>query len=141
MVAIRSIDEIATKWAKVTPERAPYYESGIKAPKADWATEAKDGQKAYDTAMADPKVRARREKGITKVGTEKWSRKAIAVGPDRFRTGVAAAEPDFREGFGPYQGVIAAWIPPERGPRGDPKNYDIVKSIGSALHKKRVGGS
>lgn len=141
MVNIKSLESITEKWAKVTPERAPYYEEGIKSPAADWATESVKGQKAYEAAMRDPKVLALREKKIKEVGSEKWSRKALAVGPGRFAEGVPAAEDDFNKGFAPYHSVIAAVVLPEKGARGDPKNYARVKAIGDALHKKRMGPS
>ena len=141
MVNIKSIDKITEKWAKVTPERAPYYEEGIKNPSADWKTEAVKGQKAYEAAMRDPKVLALRQKKIEQVGSEKWARKAIAVGPSRFREGVPAAEDDYKDGFAPFHSVIAAVVLPEKGARGDPKNYARVKAIGDALHKKRMGGA
>jgi hypothetical protein len=141
MVNIKSLDKITDKWSKVTPERAPYYEEGIKAPTKDWATEAAKGQTAYESAMRDPKVLALRATSIKAVGTEKWSRKAAAVGPSRFREGVPAAKDDYAKGFTPYHGVIAALALPEKGARGDPKNYARVKAIGDALNKKRMGGS
>lgn len=141
MVAIKSLSDIADKWAKETPARAPYYEKGIKAPAKDWATEAKEGQDAYEAAMRDSNILALRAKRISEVGTEKWQRKAIAVGPSRFREGVPAAKDDYSKGFADAHGIISAWTPPARGPRGDPKNYEIVKSIGDALHKKRVGAA
>jgi len=139
MVNIKAIDKISKKWAEVTPERAPYYEEGIKNPTKDWANEAAKGQSAYEQAMRDPKVLALRETNIKAVGSEKWQRKATKVGPSRFREGVPAAEDDFTKGFTPFHGVIAALALPEKGARGDPKNYARVKAIGDALHKKRMG--
>lgn len=141
MVNIKPLEKITDKWAKVTPERAPFYEEGIKAPTADWATEAAKGQAAYEAAMRDPAVLKQREKKIKEVGTEKWQRKALAVGPSRFREGVPAAKDDYGKGFAPYHGVIASLVLPERGARGDPKNYARVKAIGDALHKKRMGAT
>lgn len=141
MVNIKPLDKIADKWAKVTPERAPYYEEGIKAPTKDWATEAKKGQAAYEAAMRDPNVLKLREKRIEEVGTAKWQKKALAVGPSRFREGVPVAKEDFQSGFAPYHEVIARITLPERGARGDPKNYARVKAIGDALHKRRMGVS
>jgi hypothetical protein len=139
MVKIKSVDEIATKWADVTPARAPYYEAEVKTAGAEWVSGAKAGQKAYEDAMRDPKVLARRAANITDAKAAKFQTKAGTVGPGRFREGIAAGKPYYVEGFGPYHSVIAAWVPPARGPRGDPKNYEIVKSIGDALHKKRTG--
>jgi len=139
MVNIKSLDKITDKWSKVTPERAPYYEDGIAAPAKDWATEAGRGQSAYEAAMRDPKVLALRNTNIKAVGSEKWQRKAKAVGPSRFREGVPAAKDDYSKGFTPYHGVISALALPEKGARGDPKNYARVKAIGDALNKKRMG--
>jgi hypothetical protein len=139
LVKIKSVEEIAKKWADVTPARAPYYEAEVKTAGPEWKTKAAAGQAAYKQAMTDPKVLDRRLAGITDATATKFQTKAGTVGPGRFREGIAAGTPYYTEGFGPYQGVIAAWVPPARGPRGDPKNYEIVKSIGDALHKKRVG--
>lgn len=139
MPNIKSLDKITAKWKTVTPERAPYYEEGIKSPSRDWASEAAKGQAAYESAMRDPAVLKQREVKIKAVGTEKWSRKAIAVGPSRFREGVPAAADDYTKGFSVYHGVIGALALPEKGARGDPKNYARVKAIGDALHKKRMG--
>jgi len=139
MVNIKSLDKVTDKWSKVTPERAPYYEEGIKAPAKDWSTEAAKGQSAYEAAMRDPKVLALRSTNIKAVGTEKWQRKSTKVGPSRFREGVPAAVEDYNKGFSPYHGVIAAITLPEKGARGDPKNYARVKAIGDALNKKRMG--
>lgn len=139
MPNIKSLEVITKKWATVTPERAPYYEAGVKAPSRDWAAAAGQGQTAYESAMRDPAVLKLRETNIKAVGTEKWSRKATTVGPARFREGVPAAEGDFNKGFAPYHGVIGALALPEKGARGDPKNYARVKAVGDALHKKRMG--
>lgn len=141
MVNIKSLETITSKWAEVTPQRAPYYEQGVKAPTRDWSTEAVKGQTAYEAAMRDPKVLALRSTKIKAVGTEKWSRKATSVGPSRFREGVPAAKDDYSKGFAPFQGVIAALSLPEKGARGDPKNYARVQAIGKALHDKRLGGT
>jgi len=139
MVKVKSVEEIATKWSEVTPARAPYYEAEVKVAGAEWKEKAAKGQTAYESAMRDPKVLARRAAMITDATAGKFQTKAGTVGPGRFREGIAAGKPYYTEGFGPYREVIAAWAPPARGPRGDPKNYEIVKSIGDALHKKRVG--
>ena len=141
MVKIKSVEDIASKWADVTPGRAPYYEAEVKVAGPEWKAGATAGQKAYESAMRDPKVLARRKAKITDEAAGKYQDKAGTVGPGRFREGIPAGQPYFASGFGPYHSVIAAWVKPVRGPRGDPKNYDIVKSIGDALHKRRVGVS
>jgi len=139
LVKVKSLESITEKWAKETPARAPYYEAGIKDPARDWKTAAVEGQPAYEDAMRDPQVLALRQKRIEAVGSEKWSRKSIAVGPQRYREGVPKAKEDFSAGFAPFHSVISAVSLPEKGARGDPKNYERVKAIGDALHKKRMG--
>jgi len=141
MVKIKSVDEIAKKWADVTPGRAPYYEAEVKVAGSEWKSGATAGQGAFEAAMRDPGVLKRRAAKITDEAAGKFQTKAGTVGPGRFREGISAGAPFYTSGFGPYQGVISAWTPPTRGPRGDPKNYDIVKSIGDALHKKRIGAA
>lgn len=139
MVKVKSVEEIATKWSDVTPARAPYYEAEVKVAGAEWKSGAAGGQAAYEAAMRDPNVLKRRAAKITDEAASKYQTKAGTVGPGRFREGIAAGKPYYAAAFAPYHGVISAWVPPARGPRGDPKNYEIVKSIGDALHKKRTG--
>ena len=139
MVSIKPLDQITDKWATVTPERAPFYEKGIAAPSRDWQAGAIQGQAAYEQAMRNPLVLKQREAKIKAVGSEKWSRKAKLVGPGRFREGVPAAKDDYNKAFSTYHGVIAALALPEKGARGDPKNYARVAAVGNALNKKRMG--
>jgi hypothetical protein len=139
MPNVKSLESITAKWAAVTPERAPYYEAGVKNPAKDWATNAKAGQSAYESAMRNPTTLALRATRIAAVGSEKWSRKAQAVGASRFREGVPAATNDFKTGFEPYHGVLTSLSLPERGARGDARNFARVSAVGNALHKKRVG--
>lgn len=141
MVKVKSLEAITKKWATETPNRAPYYEEGIKDPSKDWKTAAVDGQGAYEAAMRDPQVLKLRKTKIEAVGSEKWQRKSIAVGPSRYREGVPAAEADYNAGFAPFHSVLSAVTLPEKGARGDPKNYARVKAIGDALHKKRMGSA
>jgi hypothetical protein len=141
MVSIKPLDSITAKWAQVTPERAPFYEAGIASPAKDWQAGALQGQAAYEAAMRNPAILKQREAKIKVAGTEKWSRKAKAVGPSRFREGVPAAKDDYNKGFSTYHGVIASLALPEKGARGDPKNYARVAAVGNALNKKRMGSA
>jgi len=139
MVATRKIDDVVKKWSEVTPARAPYYEAGIKNPLRDWATNAAAAESAWESGVQNAMTDKRFGKGVNKAGTAKWQRKSVAVGPGRFREGVAAAAPDYKEGFSPYLDEIEKITLPPRGAKGDPKNYDRVRAIGEALHKKKIG--
>ena len=135
---IRSAEDIAKKWAEITPGRREYYAAGIEDPLEDWETNTTLAQGAYKAAVSAIDIGARFLGGVKRAGTAKWKRKAKAVGPSRFAEGVAVAEDDFRTGFAPFQAVIAATDIPDRKPRGDPANYERSKKIGAALNKKRL---
>jgi len=139
MVQVKSLETVKKKWGEVTPQRAPYYEEGIKTPRRSWSAQASAAQPAYEAAMRDAAVLKLRETNIKKAGDEKWQRKAIAVGASRFREGVPVATDDYGKGIEPYLSAMASLALPERGARGDPKNYARTKAIGDALHKKRMG--
>jgi len=137
-LAVRSISDISKKWVEVTPARAAYYEAGVKAPKADWATEASAAAPVYKSAVSNPAIDKLFQAGIKRAGTAKWQRKATSVGVSRFGPGVTAAQPDYEAGFSPYLDELSKIEVPERKPRGDESNYERVKAIGKALNKKRL---
>lgn len=140
MAKIRSISDIADKYARVTPARSVDYSDGVKAPKIDWKTatlEAEENWGAGVTAAIGAKSFGR---GVSRAGTEKWQRKAVEVGVPRWGPGVMAARPDYEAGFAPYVDVIRATTLPPRGPKGDPRNIERVTKIAMALHAKKVAG-
>jgi len=137
---IKSAAAIAGKWADVTPARARQWEDGIKATSTDeYAAPAIAAAPVWEQAVQEAAARGAYAKGVNE-RAEKWKRKALAVGAQRFGPGVRAAEPDFATGFAPYREVIAGLTLPPRGPRGAPGNYERVREVGEALHSKRVGG-
>jgi len=143
MVKIKDITAIAKKFVDVTPGRAPYYESGVRAPDEDWATKSKGAEPAYEGGVQGAISKKLYGKGVTKAGTPKWQEKTIKKGVEdgRFRAGVTGAEADFSAGFAPYQAELARLILPAKGPRGDPRNVQRVEAIRKALYEKRVGGA
>lgn len=135
---IRSSEEIAEKWAEITPGRREYYEAGIDAPLEDWETNTLLAKVAYKAGIGAVDILARFAGGVKKAGTAKWKRKAKEVGPARFAEGVGVAKDDFKTGFEPFQAVIAATELPERKMRGDPANRKRSEVIQIALNKKRL---
>lgn len=137
---IKTIEEIADKWAEVTPGRSTYYEKYATVAGADWESGAAAAKGAFKSAVTAAGIESRYVGGIKKAGGAKYERKVKAVGVDRFGPGVAAAKDDMREGFAPHRDVIASVVPTlkPRGPRGDPANYDRSKALGMALAKKRL---
>ncbi len=139
MPAVREMSEIAEKWGRVTPQRAPDYERGVRSPKKDWAKATVAAVTAYKEGITKSIANNSFEKGVNKVGTEKWQRKAIELGPIRYSQGVTAAKPDYERGFAPYRDVIARTILPPRFAKADPRNMErsivMAKALGDAKRK------
>ncbi len=139
MPAIRKLDEIAAKWGRVTPQRAPEYQAGVENPKKDWAKEAIAAKETWKAAITAAGVRDAYGKGVTEAGTERWKRGAVQKGPGRFAEGVQIAQPDYQKGFGKYHSVIEKTTLPPRFPKGDVRNLDRVKEISTAMRAEKVG--
>jgi len=137
---IKSATAIAKKWADVTPARATQWEAEIKATSTDeYAAPAIASAPIWEQAVMEAAARDGYAKGVAEKA-DKWKRKALAVGTQRFGPGVRAAESDQAAGFAPYREVIAGLTLSPRGPRGAPGNFERVREVGEALHAKRVGG-
>ena len=138
---LKPIADIAAKWARRASAAGPDYEAGIRAPKEDWATAARAAEAAFEAGVTDAIGRKAFGRGVTKAGSEKWSRKALAVGPARYGPGVTAGLPDYQTEFGPFRDAIERIVLPVRGRRGDPANIERVRTIAAALHSQKIGGS
>jgi len=137
-ITVPSKDKITTKWGEETPKRAAYYESEAPAAADLWFSETQAAGGVYKAAIGAPTLEKMSTGGVKRVGAEKFKRKVTDVGAARFGPGVTAAIPDFDKGIDPFLAVLAATTIKERGPRGDPSNYDLVKQVGDPLHKKRL---
>lgn len=140
MARIRSAAEIAEKYARVTPGRSADYAAGIENPKADWKTATQAAEDSWAQGVQQAAANKQFGKGVAKVGTEKWQRKARDLGVGRWGPGVSAAKDDYESGFAPYADVIRTTTLPPRGPKGDPRNIERVSKLAMALHAKKVSG-
>lgn len=138
MVAIKSVSDIAAKWARVTPGRSADYEAGVRSPRASWSSNAAAAEPAFQAGVQGAIQRKAYSGGVRKAGDEKWSRKSLSVGVSRFGPGVGAAQPDFQAGFEPFAATIAGTSIPARRAKGDPANIARVTLLADALHKKRL---
>lgn len=139
MAKIRSVTEIAQKWARVAPTRTEDYTAGVQNPKEDWQRATEAAKDNWKQAITQAAQKGSFEKGVRAAGTAKWQRKAIEVGSRRWPEGVSVAQPDYEAGFAPYVSVIQATQLPPRYPKGDPRNLERVKAIAMALRKKKEG--
>ena len=137
MAFIRSVDQIAKKWAEVTPMRSDDYAAGIANPRRSWSAATKAAESSYEDGVKQAIAKKRFGKGVTKAGDEKWSRKSISRGVPNWGPGVAEAQGDYAAGFAPYQAAISACVLPPRYARRDPRNLARVKAIVDALSAKK----
>jgi len=138
MPAIKSVAEIANKWARVAPTRSADFEAGVKAPKKNWEAETKAAASRQAEGVAKAITEKRFEKGVAKATQAKWSRKVTTIGVERWPRGIEVATPDYTSGFAPYRDVIERADIGMRFPAGDPRNYDRVKKMGDALHSAKI---
>lgn len=137
-ITVPTKDKIVDKWTEETPKRSAYYEAEAPASADLWFSEAVAAASIFKAAITVANIEKMFAGGIKRVGAEKFKRKVTDVGVSRFGPGVTAAKDDFDKGLDPFLAVLAATTIKERGPRGDPGNYDIVKQVGDPLHKKRL---
>ena len=130
---IRSIDQIAKKWADVTPQRSGDYAAGIDNPRTSWAKATKEAEKAYEDGVAKSIARKSFGKGVTKAGDEKWHRKAAGNGVRNWGPGVAEAQGDYAAGFAPYREAISTTKLSPRYANRDPRNLVRVKEVVDCL--------
>ena len=140
-IKLKPIADIATKWVRRASAAGPDWESGIRAPKEDWGTATRNAEPAFEAGVQNAVSRKAFGKGVTKAGSEKWSRKALAVGPARYAPGINAGQTDFSTEFAPFRDALERVVLPARGMRGDPANVERVRTIATALHSQKVGGS
>ncbi len=141
MADIKSLDEIVSKWIRVTPGRTADYQAGVQNPRTDWATAAAQQEDAWQQGVTAAATRRAFSRGVQEKGTAGWQAATLSKGVPRWGPGVQQAEAEYRSGFSPYHGVIARTVLPPRGPAGDPGNYQRVQAIGQALHDAKVRGA
>lgn len=133
MAFIRSIENIAKKWAMVTPGRSEDYRFGVENPRRSWATAAAAAESAYESGVTQAIAKKRFGKGVKATGDAGWQAGAIDKGTARWGPGVTIAEPKYRAGFAPFRDAIERVTLPPRYARRDPRNLERVKAVVNAL--------
>jgi hypothetical protein len=141
MPAIRSTSEIAEKWSRVTPQRRQDYQAGVQNPRRDWSQATIAAESAWAQGVQEAAAGGRFGRGVQQAGTQKWQRKTIDLGVNRWPEGVARSAPDFQAGFDKFRQIISNTQLPPRGPKGSPQNIERVRVMAAALHDAKVRGS
>jgi len=138
MPAVKSLDRISKKWARVAAQSQTEYEEGVKDPRVDWAEATKAAEANYERGLQASIQRKAFGKGVTRAGTQKWQQMTLAKGPQRWANGIAISTGAYEAGFAPFREVIQRTSLPPRGPKGDPKNIQRVSVLADALHKEKL---
>lgn len=137
MAQIRSIDLIAKKFAKVTPERTADYEAGVKNPRVDWAQATAAAETAYEEGLRESITKKRFGKGVKRAGSAAWQQGATEKGVNRWGPGVTLAQDKYARNFGPYRDTIESVKLPPRYKRRDPRNLKRVEAVAVALGQRK----
>lgn len=133
MAFIRSIEQIATKFANVTPGRSEDYRIGVENPRRDWAQATVAAEGAYQDGVTKAITQKRFGKGVKAAGTAAWQQGAIEKGVTRWGPGVTLAKDKYARNFQKYRDVIERTQLPPRFARRDPRNLARVAAMANAL--------
>jgi len=136
-IRVKSSADIASKWARVSAQRDGDYKDGVTDPGVEWARAAAAAEETYVQGVTEAAGRGAFGKGIAKAGDEKWRRKTVEVGTQRWSPGIRAAVQDFEKGFEPFRDALERLELPPRAPRGDPRNLERVAVVARALAEVR----
>lgn len=135
MANIKPIEQSSDKWSRRSAVAGADYQAGVTNPRRDWAEAASAADANYRAGVTQAANAGRFASGVRSAGSDKWRKKALAVGPGRFAEGVNVAKPDWEAGFRPYHEVISSVSLPPRGPKGSPANLQRVNAVATALRQ------
>jgi len=138
MAEVRPVNEVAEKWARVTPQRTADYEHGVRNPTRDWARNTGAAVEAYKTGVQASIAAGSFGKGVARAGTAGWQKGAVEKGLTRWGPGVQVAQDKYQTAMAPYIEAIKRVSLPPRFARRDPRNLQRVNAIVDALVKAKA---
>jgi hypothetical protein len=135
---VRNVQESATKFKTRAGAAGEDYKRGVAGAGQRWQAGAEASEGAYEAGVQEAIGQKRFAAGVRRAGAQRYQDKATMLGPDRFRTGVAAAEGDWARGFAPHAAALSAFDPGPKGPRGSAQNYDRARRTAEHLRQTRI---
>lgn len=135
MPKTKGVTATVDKWQRRASVAQPDYLTGVQNPRVPWDQAAKAGAANYRTAVTQAATDGRYEKGVSRVGSQKWVDGATKKGPSRFVEGVQIGGVNFQDRINQVLSTIEGVTLPARGPKGSPQNYQRVTPIGDALRR------
>lgn len=131
----------AERWVRRASAAGQDYQAGIENPRQSWQQAASAAKANWAEGVQQAIQQGRYAAGVQRAGDEKWRRKSITKGVQRYGPGVAEAQNDYANAVAPYLQTIEALTLPPRGPKGDPRNLERVRVIAQALRQRKLAGS
>lgn len=137
---VKDLGTAAKKYSTNAQAGSANYASGVQANQS-WATNTENAAPTWSAAVQTAANNGRFAKGVAKAGQQKWQTNAVQKGQSRYQTAVASpqSQTNWQTGFQPYATVLSSIPVPPKGVRGSPGNYQIVQTIGNALHAAKAG--
>jgi hypothetical protein len=139
MAAIADVAAIAAKWSRITSQRGPDYEAGVRSPRRGWQAATKASTSVWEQGVANAVQGKMFDKGVSATPDSVWLGGAIDKGVRRFAEGVALAQNKYATNFAPYADTIRGVNLPPRKARRDPANLERVSAITKALAARKTG--
>ncbi len=134
-----SATTIAARFAKYAPQRSDRFEEGVRNPVKDWEKETADAEPNYEEGVKKAITRKAFGKGVKRCGTARQKEHTIR-NINRWSEGIMGAEEDMAVAMAPVVAVMEGVKLPPRYAKGDPRNYERGKAIGTALRKAKEEG-
>ncbi|MGH9408221.1 MAG: hypothetical protein ACRD1V_02055 [Vicinamibacterales bacterium] len=130
---------IATKFVQRASAATQDYQAGVQNAAGAWQANAAAAEPAYEQGVQQAISKKRYGSGINGTSAAKFTKNATSVGPQRYGTGVQAAQSAYQTGVQPYLDVLKGVDLPARGPKGSPQNMQRAQAVAAALRAKKVG--
>lgn len=137
---VRDLNQAAQKFSTNGAAGSNNYKLGVQANNT-WAQNTEAAAPTWQQGVTAPGAADRYKNRVAKAGQGKWQSRAAGVGQQRFQTAMSDANTrsNWQNAFQPFATVLASIPVPPKGVRGSPSNYQIVQTIGDALHKAKLG--
>jgi hypothetical protein len=135
---VRSAADSAAKFKARAAAAQNDYANGVRGAGGRWADGAMASEDVWAAGTQEAIAQKRFGKGVRKAGAAKYEQNAVTLGPSRFATGVANAEPAYAAGVAPFvQAMSSATLPP-KGARGSAQNMARVQAQADLMRKIRM---
>lgn len=137
-IKVKDTAAVAKKFVTRASAAAGDYKDGVANAGGDWEGATLAAEDNYGTATTQAIADKRFGKGVRGSG-QKFQKNAVALGAQRYPTGVANASDAYAQGVGPYLDLLKGLTLPPPGVRGSQANQQRANVVAQELNKKRLG--